>query len=156
MGKKVLMVCLGNICRSPMAQGILEHKVEESGLDVEVDSAGTSDYHIGQAPDHRAIAKSKEYGIDISQYKGRQLVAEDFEEFDRILVMDTSNYNNAVALVEDEQKKAKVEMILNLSQPGNNMSVPDPYFGGEEGFENVYQLLDHACDVLIKELKSER
>jgi protein-tyrosine phosphatase len=138
-----------------MAQGILEQKVKEKGLAVEVDSAGTSDYHIDEAPDHRAIAKSKEYGIDISQYKGRQLIAEDFDEFDRILVMDTSNYNNAIALVNDEDKKAKVQMILNLSHPGSNMSVPDPYFGGDEGFENVYQLLDHACDQLVKELESE-
>ena len=155
MATKVLMVCLGNICRSPMAQGILEQKVAEHDLDVEVDSAGTSDYHIGQEPDHRAIAKCKEYGIDISNYRGRQLVKEDFKNFDRIFVMDSSNYNNSVSLTNDSEELSKVQMMLNVSQPGSNMSVPDPYFGGEEGFENVYRLLDSACDFLINELKGE-
>lgn len=149
------MVCLGNICRSPMAQGILEQKVAKEGLDVTVDSAGTSDYHIDEEPDHRAIAKSKEYDIDISHFKGRQLQKEDFTEFDRILVMDTSNYNNALELTETDEEREKLQMILNLSQPNTNMSVPDPYFGGEEGFENVYRLLDAACDVLIEDLKNE-
>lgn len=138
-----------------MAQGILEKKIAETELEVEVDSAGTSDYHIDQEPDHRAIAKSKEYGIDISHYRGRQIEKEDFKKFDRILVMDSSNYNNTIAVAETEEEEAKVEMMLNLSQPGANMSVPDPYFGGEEGFENVYRLLDSACDVLIEQLKDE-
>ena len=153
---KILMVCLGNICRSPMAQGILEHKVAENGLNVSVDSAGTSDYHVGEAPDHRAIKKSSEYGIDISHYRGRQINADDFKIFDRILVMDASNYENTLLVSEDDDDKKKVEMILNLSNPNSNMSVPDPYFGEEDGFENVYQLLDAACDVLIKEIKNEQ
>lgn len=153
---KILMVCLGNICRSPMAQGILENKIAEKGLDITVDSAGTSDYHIDQAPDHRAIKKSSEYGIDISNYRGRQINADDFKTFDRILVMDASNYENTLMVAEDKEDKSKVEMILNLSNPNSNMSVPDPYFGEEDGFENVYQLLDAACDVLIKEIENEQ
>lgn len=155
MGKKILMVCLGNICRSPMAQGILEKKVAETELEIQVDSAGTSDYHINQAPDSRAISKTKEYGIDISHYRGRQLQKEDFTIFDHIFVMDTSNYNNALELTETEEERSKLQMILNLSQPNSNMSVPDPYFGGEEGFENVYRLLDSACDILIENLTNE-
>jgi len=153
---KILMVCLGNICRSPMAQGILENKAAEKGLNITVDSAGTSDYHIDQEPDHRAIAKAKEYGIDISHYRGRQIDVADFKTFDRILVMDASNYENTLLVAESDDDKSKVEMILNLSNPNSNMSVPDPYFGGEEGFENVYRLLDSACDVLIEQIENEQ
>ena len=141
-----------------MAQGVLEHKLEEAGLSdsVTVDSAGTSDYHIGDPPDHRATKKSKEKGIDISSYRGRQFERTDFDEFDRIFAMDFSNYENILRLVRDKEDHQKVEMILNLSHPGSNMSVPDPYYGGEEGFENVYQLLDNACNILIEQIKSEK
>lgn len=148
------MVCLGNICRSPMAEGIAKHKIKEKGLDVFVDSAGTSNYHVNQAPDPRAIKKSAEKGIDISHYKGRQLTAADFDEFDHIFVMDSSNYQNAIALTNDEEKARKVKMMLNLSHPNSNMSVPDPYYGAEDGFENVYNLLDAACDVLIQKIEN--
>jgi len=153
---KVLMVCLGNICRSPLAQGILEKKVAENGLRVQVDSAATSDYHIGHEPDQRSISKALEYGIDISKQRGRQLQPSDFLEFDRIFVMDTSNYSNTVALTSQLEELNKVELILNLISPGANQSVPDPYFGGEEGFENVYQLLDAACTVIIKQIENEQ
>ena len=147
------MVCLGNICRSPMAEGILSKKLESTDLNITVDSAATSDYHIDQQPDERAIANCKKHGIDISHLRGRQFSVEDFDTFDRIFVMDSSNYENVVALARDKEDTKKVQMILNLSQPNTNMSVPDPYFGAEDGFENVYQLLDAACDVLIEELK---
>lgn len=154
---KILMVCLGNICRSPMAQGILEDKLKKEGLDskVTVDSAGTSDYHIGDPPDHRATQKSKDYQIDISTYRGRQFERADFDNFDRIFAMDYSNYENILRLSRGKEDHEKVEMILNLTQPGENMSVPDPYYGGESGFENVYQLLNAACDILIEQIKSE-
>jgi protein-tyrosine phosphatase len=153
---KVLMVCLGNICRSPLAQGILEKKVAQKGLNVEVDSAATSDYHIGHEPDSRSISKAAEYGIDITRQRGRQLQNSDFQEFDRIFVMDTSNYSNTIALTKQEDEIKKVEIILNLINPGSNQSVPDPYFGGEEGFENVYRLLDAACDQIIKQIQNEQ
>ena len=152
---KILMVCLGNICRSPLAEGILDKKISENGLDVIVDSAATSDYHIGDKPDPRSISKAAEYGIDITAQRGRQLQNSDFQEFDRIFVMDTSNYSNTVALTNKIEEINKVEMILNLINPGSNQSVPDPYFGGEDGFENVYRLLDAACDVIIKQIKNE-
>ncbi|MFT7085330.1 MAG: protein-tyrosine phosphatase [Vicingaceae bacterium] len=153
---KILMVCLGNICRSPLAEGILEKKISEDGLDVIVDSAATSDYHIGQKPDPRSISKAAEYGIDITAQRGRQLQNSDFQEFDRIFVMDTSNYSNTVALTNKPEEIDKVEMILNLINPSSNQSVPDPYFGGEDGFENVYRLLDAACDIIIKQIKNEQ
>ena len=153
---KILMVCLGNICRSPMAQGILENKIKEEELDVEVDSAATSDYHIGDPPDPRAIKKAAEYKIDITHYRGRQIAAEDFEKFDKIYVMDSSNYSNTLEVCSKDNAKNKVEMILNLSYPGKNKSVPDPYFGGEDGFEEVYRMLDAACDVIIQDIKNDK
>lgn len=149
------MVCLGNICRSPMAEGILRAKIESSGIAVEVDSAATSDYHIGDSPDHRAVKKCKEYAIDISSLRGRQLTKTDFGTFDRIYVMDRSNYQNARQLTDDPTELKKLDMLLNLSYPAENREVPDPYFGGEDGFEHVYQLLDTACDQLISELNNE-
>lgn len=150
------MVCLGNICRSPLAEGILKKKISENGLNVIVDSAATSDYHIGDRPDPRSISKAAEYGIDITAQRGRQLQNSDFQEFDRIFVMDTSNYSNTVALTNKPEEIDKVEMILNLINPGSNQSVPDPYFGGEDGFENVYRLLDAACDVIVKQINNEQ
>jgi len=150
---KILMVCLGNICRSPMAQGILEHKADRENLGLIVDSAGTSDYHIGEAPDHRAQKKCLEYGIDISNYRGRQFEKEDFNRFDQIFAMDEENYDNILELAETTEDRNKVELILNLSQSNKNLSVPDPYFGGEDGFEHVYQLIDAACMVLIEAVK---
>lgn len=149
------MVCLGNICRSPMAQGVLEYKVKQQGLDIQVDSAGTADYHVGEAPDSRAIAKSKEENIDISGYKGRQFTTQDFDEFDHIYVMDNYNHRDVLSLARNDVDRQKVEMILNKIYPGDNMSVPDPYYGGPEGFDNVFQLLDQACDKILEELAYE-
>ncbi len=139
-----------------MAQGILEKKVADAGLQdqITVDSAGTSDYHIGDPPDLRAVEKSRAYDIDISHYRGRQFEKDDFDEFDRIFAMDFSNYENILRLSRDTADSQKVEMILNLNNPNSNMSVPDPYYGGEEGFENVYQLLDAACDRLMEQIQS--
>lgn len=143
-----LMVCLGNICRSPLAEGILRDKIEKLNLDVNIDSAGTSNYHIGQHPDSRTVSNAKQHGIDISKLKGRQFQVEDFDKFDTIFVMDSSNYTDVIALARNENDIRKVEMILNRVYPSSNMAVPDPYFGGEQGFENVFILLEEACEVI--------
>ncbi len=139
-----------------MAQGILEKKTIENGLAVTVDSAATSDYHVGDNPDPRSISKAAEHGIDISSQQGRQVQNSDFQKFDRIFVMDTSNYSNTVSLTNNVQEINKVELILNLISPGSNQSVPDPYYGGEDGFENMYRLLDTACNIIIEQIKNEQ
>ena len=144
---KILMVCLGNICRSPLAQGILEHKIKEHNLSWYVDSAGTASYHVGNQPDPRSIQKAADYKLDITNQRSRKVDLKDFDEFDLILAMDASNYNNLQNLSEDPTHRSKVKMILNYSYPGENRQVPDPYY--DDGFENVYQLLDRACDKLI-------
>ncbi len=146
------MVCLGNICRSPMAEGLLREKVKN--LDVTVDSAGTSAYHIDEAPDPRIIQTGRKYGINISDLRGRQFTADDFDNFDKIYIMDESNYNNVVALARNEEDKAKVEFILNEVTPNSNSSVPDPYFGGDRGFDDMYTMLDKATDSIVEKIQN--
>ena len=152
--QKVLMVCLGNICRSPLAEGILRDKTNKLDIQIFIDSAGTSNYHIGQHPDKRTIANALKNGIDISKLKGRQFSEADFDEFDIIFVMDSSNFTNVISLARNENDKKKVELILNRVHPNSNMPVPDPYFGGEEGFQTVFDLLDNACEKIAQSLKS--
>jgi protein-tyrosine phosphatase len=148
---KILMVCLGNICRSPIAEGILRHKLKEQGFDhVETDSAGTSSYHIGEAPDKRMRATAITNGVNIDDLKAREFVPSDFEDFDMIYAMDQSNYNNMLALARSSDEKAKLKLILNEVNPGANEAVPDPYYGGDEGFQHVFDLLDQATDVIIE------
>ncbi len=149
---KVLMVCLGNICRSPLAEGILKQRTKEAGLDWEVDSAGTSSWHAGDLPDPRSIAVAKSHGIDITDQRSRQFVKEDFENFDLILAMDASNYQNIKRLSSNEQDHQKVELIMNFEKPGYNQTVPDPYWDSD-GFEGVFQMLDRACVKIIEKFQ---
>lgn len=150
MQTKVLMVCLGNICRSPLAEGILKSKVDS--LKVQVDSAGTGHWHVGQAPDVRSIAVAQKNGLDISKQQGRQFKAADFDAYDYIFVMDKSNEENVLALAETDEQRTKVSMILETIFPNENVDVPDPYYGGDTGFDNVYKMLDEACDIIAKKL----
>ena len=153
---KILMVCLGNICRSPVAEGLLRQKLEEAGLDdrITVDSCGTGNQHAGESPDERSMQNALENGLDIRMLRSRQIRQSDFDEFDRLYVMDTSNYQNVMGLARDDADREKVELILNMSAPGSNRAVPDPWFGGTQGFQTVYDMLDEACDAIIADLKS--
>jgi len=148
MATKILMVCLGNICRSPLAEGILQSKSSRHRFIV--DSAGTAAYHIGKAPDARSIQVARNYGIDISKQKARQFTVNDFDRFDHIFAMDNSNYENIIKLSRSITDHSKVKLILNESEPQKNKNVPDPYYGGDEGFEKVYHLLDEACNFIAE------
>ena len=147
----ILIVCLGNICRSPMAEGILRKKITERKLKIRVDSAGTADYHIGDAPDARAIDTARIYGIDISGLRGRQFVINDFDSFDRIYAMDNSNYKNIQKLARNDTDRNKIYYFLNDEKKG--LDVPDPWYGEAEGFFPVFDLLDKASDKILDEIK---
>lgn len=146
---KVLMVCLGNICRSPLAHGILQNRIEAHKLDWEVDSAGTSGWHIGQQPDHRSIAIARSNGIDISGQKARQFKASDLDYYDIIYVMDSSNYQNVSLLDPTNSHSHKIKLILNNVYPEENRAVPDPYY--ENNFQEVYQMIEQAVDKILEE-----
>lgn len=143
------MVCLGNICRSPLAEGILQSKVIDT---VVVDSAGTSGYHEGASPDPRSILVAKKNGIDIANQRSRKFVASDFNNFDLIYAMDDTNYHNILKLSTSEKDKNKVRMIMDELYPNGYINVPDPYYGGDEGFDNVFKMLDEACNVIAKKI----
>lgn len=144
------MVCLGNICRSPLAEGILQSKLPRDKFIV--DSAGTGNWHVGKQPDSRSIAIAKLKGLDISRQKGRQFTINDFETNDYIFVMDNSNYKDVIRLAPNTEVKSKVSLILNELFPGENVDVPDPYFGLEDGFSNVYGMLDEVCEIIAEKL----
>lgn len=147
---KILMVCLGNICRSPIADGLLRSKVAQANLPVEVDSAGTSNQHVGEAPDPRMRETAKSFGVSIDDLRARHFVVADFDRFDIIYAMDQTNFNNITRLARSADDKTKVRLILNESHPGKNLEVPDPYFGGKQGFIDVYNMLDEATDSILK------
>ena len=149
MALKIVMVCLGNICRSPLEEGILKAKLPK---DYVVDSAGTGAWHTGQQPDKRSIATAKNRGLDITNQRARQFKVSDFDTFDYIFVMDNSNYKDVLSLAPTEESKSKVKLILNEIFPNENVDVPDPYYGGDDGFENVFDMLDQACEAIARKL----
>ena len=138
------MVCLGNICRSPLAEGIMKARAAEAGLSWTVDSAGTGYWHTGELPDRRSIQVGRKYGIDITDQRARQFQPDDFDRFDRILVMDVNNRRDVLILAKNEEHRSKVSLILDETHPGEDRSVPDPYYD-DNGFEAVYEMLDEAC-----------
>jgi len=142
------MVCLGNICRSPLAHGILQKAIDSKSLDWSVDSAGTSSFHSGELPDSRSVEVARENGIDITNQRSRVFEKEDFSRFDLILAMDSSNYQNILKLASSEADRKKVNLLLNYKFPGENRAVPDPYYEG--GFQSVYNMIEEAVFELIQ------
>ncbi|MCJ7468368.1 MAG: low molecular weight phosphotyrosine protein phosphatase [Maribacter sp.] len=149
MATKILMVCLGNICRSPLAQGILEKKVDPKKIIV--DSAGTGGYHLGKPPDPRSISIALKNGIDISGQRCRKFSPQDFDRFDHIYAMDRSNFRNIIAHATNKTDKAKVRLLLD-ALGSKNQEVPDPYYDDNDGFEKVFALINAACDALAAKL----
>jgi protein-tyrosine phosphatase len=155
LAKRILLVCLGNICRSPLADGLLLRKIKEQNLDLTVDSAGTANYHVGKAPDHRMIQTAAKHGTSLGFLRARQFTSKDFQNFDHILVMDQSNYNDVTKLAQHEAERQKVEFFLDYLYPNQKAAVPDPYYGSLKDFEEVYNLVDKATDALIQKLIDE-
>lgn len=143
---KILMVCLGNICRSPLAEGILQSKLPKNFT---VDSAGTIDRHAGQSPDHRSVEIGKKYNVDISAQRSRPFSAKDFKEYDFIFCMDRQNLADVLALAKTPEEREKVSLILE------DREVPDPYWGEIEDFDKVYHLLDEAAEAIVKKLAAD-
>ena len=144
---KVLMVCLGNICRSPLAEGVLRHLAQKKGLNWDIDSAGTGSWHIGDPPDHRSVKVARQHGVDISGLRGRQFGVADFQQFDRIYVMDLDNYRDVLRKARSEADRAKVQLLL-----ANQQEVPDPWYD-DKLFEPVYQMIYKACERIINNEK---
>lgn len=149
---KILMVCLGNICRSPLAEGVLKSKINRNK--VLVDSAGTAAWHSGKLPDTRSIAVAKKHGIDLTDQKARIFSPEDFDRFDYIYVMDQNNYKDVCRLAPNDKAIEKVQLILNEIYPDQNLEVPDPYYGGDHGFEDVFKMLDEACERIKEKIEN--
>lgn len=150
---KILFVCLGNICRSPLAEGILLHLNGTQKLGWTIDSAGTANYHVGEAPDGRTIKNASKHGIDLKPLRARQFESKDFEVFDFIFVMDKSNFQNVIRLSQNESQRKKVKLFLEHVSHTTLLEVPDPYYGTEQGFEEVFQLVYGACETLVADLK---
>lgn len=153
---KILMVCLGNICRSPLAEGIMKEKAKKYQLDLYVDSAGTAAYHTGEKPDIRSIEIAQKNGIDITSQRARKFKREDFDAFDRIYAMDESNFFDLISIATNKDDIDKVKLILKASYPDQTKSVPDPYYGGKDGFKNVFDMLSDACEAIAKELVNSK
>lgn len=147
---KVLMVCLGNICRSPLAHGILEHKIREKKLAWQVDSCGTGSWHAGERPDRRSVEIAQKNGIDITYQRARQIRSIDIDDFDLIFAMDIHNYEDILRYCNTDAERSKVKLILNEVYPNENRNVPDPYYGGANGFHDVFKMLEEACERIIE------
>lgn len=152
---KILMVCLGNICRSPLAEGVLKHKAKIAGVDWQIDSAGTNGYHVGEAPHHLSQKVAKLNGIDICEQRARKFVKEDLDRYDKIYAMADDVVDDIKRIAKDKYDPKKVDLFLNELRPGKNLSVPDPWYGPEPGYHEVYKLIDDTCNAIIKRYAGE-
>jgi protein-tyrosine phosphatase len=148
---KILMVCLGNICRSPLAEGILQHKVKEAGLDWIVDSAGTNGYHTGEAPHHLSQKVARLHGIDISCQRARRFTAADFHNYDMIYALAGDVLHEIRRIAGKQFDPSKVQLLMDAVHPGRNMDVPDPWYGPEPGYHEVFAMIDEACNQIIQQ-----
>lgn len=147
---KILMVCLGNICRSPLAEGIMQKKIDEAGLPWKVDSAGTNGLHNGENPHPLSQKVARQHAIDISRQRSRRLVKEDFDRYDKIYAMAGDVVEEMKWIAKEKFNPAKVDLLLNELYTGQNRDIPDPWYGGEEGYHEVFELIDQACDALVQ------
>jgi protein-tyrosine phosphatase len=152
---RVLFVCLGNICRSPLADGVLAHKLQAAGLaeTVTVDSCGTGGYHVGAPPHHESIRVAEQHGVPLAHLRARQVAIGDFDTFDRLVAMDRQNYQDLLALEATGQMHDKVSLFMSYVPGATSPDVPDPYFGGPEGFDAVYAMVDAGCETLVAEIR---
>ncbi len=150
---KILFVCLGNICRSPLAEGILKDKLKKNNLEAVVESAGFESYHINEHPDKRAIKIAKRHGIDISDYTCRLFTSEDFDKYNKIYVMESANYRDVRYFARTDDDLDKVQYLMSMVH-GKNEGVPDPYFGDEDGFERTFQMIEKACTKIVEKIKN--
>ncbi|HLY69942.1 MAG TPA: low molecular weight protein-tyrosine-phosphatase [Puia sp.] len=153
---KILMVCLGNICRSPLAEGILQNKIARAGLDWTIDSAGTNGYHIGEPPHPLSQKVARAHHIDISKLKARKFVPEDIDRFDKIYAMAEEVMDDVRRIAKNKFDTKKVDLIMNEVFPGQNIDVPDPWSGPESGYHHVYKMLDEACDKIIEKAQAKK
>jgi protein-tyrosine phosphatase len=150
--RRILFFCMGNICRSPTAEGVMRAKLAAAGLDVEVDSAGTHGYHLGAPPDARSQQHAGQRGYDLSALRARQLIAEDFSRFDLVLAMDADNLADAARLCPPGQRQ-RLKLLMDYAPHTGKAHVPDPYYGGAAGFDEVLDLVEAACDGLVASLR---
>jgi protein-tyrosine phosphatase len=151
---KILMVCLGNICRSPLAEGILQDKAFKAGLNWSVESAGTNRYHTGDSPHHLSQKVARMNGIDISHQRARTFVPEDFERYDRIYALAEDVISDIRHIAKDKFNGARIDLLMNELYPGKNLDVPDPYYDGEPAYHEVYEMLDKVCDSIIEKYRA--
>jgi protein-tyrosine phosphatase len=153
--KKILMVCLGNICRSPLAEGILQHKALKAGLQWQLDSAGTNGLHNGEAPHYLSQKVARLHGIDIAQQVSRKFIPQDFEHYDMIYAMAGDVMSEIKRLAGKHYNPNKLRLLMNEIYPNQNIDVPDPWYGGEDGYHDVFAMMDKACEAIIKEYVNE-